>query len=358
MSEEKKVYVSKIPFKLYEAKGDLTKKWFIYYKAGKKRIRKYGDINKFHTVQARRREAKKLIKQLKSQLNRSVSVLEEKFWKYIHENELQWSFKTHQQYKTMTEIFLDHLGGRDLSQPIVDNFLLNLKRSKHPSTYNRYLGFLRRVFTLNGYDHLLEDYKNLKSIASPDRYYQEYQKKQLIEHISKVDEDLLLFIQFIYYCFIRPNELRHLRVQDIYFAERQIRVPQTVRMGEGSSRVSKNKKTEFIIIPDVFYPTILHLQKRQAKQFIFPSPLDGSKPIGRSSMYRKHKKILDHLGYGEGYTLYSWKHTGAVAAAKAGISVKELQLQLRHHSLDETDKYLRQMGVKDLSRLAKRFPQL
>jgi len=45
-----------------------------------------------------------------------------------------------------------------------------------------------------------------------------------------------------------------------------------------------------------------------------------------------------------------------VMAIKAGIGVKQLQIQLRHHSLDETDKYLRQMGVRDVGNLRSDFP--
>ena len=54
--------------------------------------------------------------------------------------------------------------------------------------------------------------------------------------------------------------------------------------------------------------------------------------------------------------LYSWKHTGAVMAVKAGIHIKQLQIQLRHHSLDQVDQYLRDLGVSDLSDLARSFP--
>ena len=64
-------------------------------------------------------------------------------------------------------------------------------------------------------------------------------------------------------------------------------------------------------------------------------------------MTNRHCAILKLLNFGKGYQMYSWKHTGAVAAVKAGIGVKELQIQLRHHSLDETDKY-EEYKVKDL----------
>lgn len=71
-----------------------------------------------------------------------------------------------------------------------------------------------------------------------------------------------------------------------------------------------------------------------------------------------HRAILRELGYGPKYQLYSWKHTGAIRAVKSGISVRELQIQLRHHSLDQVQEYLRQMGADDLEKLNKRYPGL
>jgi hypothetical protein len=47
-----------------------------------------------------------------------------------------------------------------------------------------------------------------------------------------------------------------------------------------------------------------------------------------------------------------------VTLAKAGASLKEIQLQMRHHSVEQTDQYLRQMGVKDLGRLKSNFPTI
>jgi len=171
----------------------------------------------------------------------------------------------------------------------------------------------------------------------------------LLSRIDEVNASLALFVRFMYYCFIRPKELRCLKVGDVLLEEGEIRVP---------SSASKNSKTQFIVIPDHFLPDLEFLYERPPGSYIFPSPRDPSKPLSKNVMYERHKIILNELNFGDGYTLYSWKHTGAVAAAKAGISVKELQLQLRHHSLDETDKYLRQMGVKDLANLKVTFPKI
>ena len=63
-------------------------------------------------------------------------------------------------------------------------------------------------------------------------------------------------------------------------------------------------------------------------------------------MYERHKKILKELDlWGKDYTLYSWKHTGVVSAYKARIDIKSIQLQCRHYSLEQTDIYLKSLGL-------------
>jgi hypothetical protein len=43
---------------------------------------------------------------------------------------------------------------------------------------------------------------------------------------------------------------------------------------------------------------------------------------------------------------------------KAGIGLKDLQMQMRHHSLDQLNEYLREMGVLESVTLKKNFPAL
>jgi len=48
---------------------------------------------------------------------------------------------------------------------------------------------------------------------------------------------------------------------------------------------------------------------------------------------------------GSDYTLYSWKHSGVVAAYNAGVDIKTIQSQCRHQSLEQTDIYLKSLGL-------------
>lgn len=50
----------------------------------------------------------------------------------------------------------------------------------------------------------------------------------LTAYMRRNDPQLWLFCQMEYYCAIRPNELRQLRIQDIDFTRRLIRVPCTI----------------------------------------------------------------------------------------------------------------------------------
>ena len=345
MPGEKKVFPT---YKVYSP-DDLSRKWFVYWYEGRQRRRKYGSINQHTTRPDRQKAADALIEELKATHRRRISKAEEAIRQYIAQNASRWRKSTLEHYQGKANLFFDYLGGRELTAETLCDFLQHIQDSRHPTTYNKYVVTLKKLLVEAGYGYLTAGIKNLRASSTPARYFQRHQASRLLAAIDEQDSELGLFVRFLYYCFIRPRELCSLRVGDILLEEGEIRVP---------GKASKNAKTQFVVIPEAFQPWLVQLYDRSPGEYLFPSAADRSKRIGKNTMYRRHKKILDALGFGEGYTLYSWKHTGAVAAAKAGISIKELQIQLRHHSLDETDKYLRQMGVKDLSKLKSNFPAL
>lgn len=343
MQGEKKVFPS---YKLYSP-ADLGKRWFVYWYEGTKRKKRYGNINTFDTEQGRREAAAQLIAQLKADQVRRRTKTEEALRDFLQANRQRWRPATFEQYESIVNVLADWLAGRELTPERLDEFLHQVLAQRHPTTYNKYLAILPRLFRGAGLGFSLAGAQKARAVSTPARYFQRHQAKLLLRRIDDADPELGLFVRFLYYCFIRPKELRMLRAGDVLLEEGEIRVP---------GDASKNTRTQFVAIPDAFRPSLEGLYELEPGVLLFPSPLDASKALSKNSMYRRHKAFLDALNFGPGYTLYSWKHTGAVAAAKAGISIKELQMQLRHHSLDETDKYLRQMGVKDMSRLREGFP--
>jgi len=328
MGSEKKVFPE---FKIC-GPADMSADWYVewYGPTGKRHKRRTG-INQHKTPAARRAAAEALIEQIKAELVPDQSPYEA--------------------YRGKIDDLFDYLRGHPPTVSLVEAYFREKRRQLHPTTYNKYLEQIGKVFRMIDLPgDLLAGLEPLRAKSVPDRYYQKQQKLRLKRLISQEDPQLWLFIQFIYYTFIRPNsELRRLQVMHLMIDEGKIFIP---------GMISKNRDSEYVAIPPVFLPTVrAEYEYSAAADYLFPSRVVDDAPVSYNNMYARHRKYLKQLRFPNGYTLYSWKHTGAVAAIQAGVSVKDLQLQMRHKSLDQTDQYLRQMGVQQMSSI-ERFPEL
>lgn len=104
---------------------------------------------------------------------------------------------------------------------------------------------------------------------------------------------------------------------------------------------------------------ILYLQNMPKNFYVFGYDLmPGDKPVGKNyymNLFRLFKKAHD---IPKEYSIYSFKHTGAIMAVNAGVPVKDIQMQMRHHSLDITDKYLSQMMAVDSDAIRNKMPDI
>lgn len=66
-------------------------------------------------------------------------------------------------------------------------------------------------------------------------------------------------------------------------------------------------------------------------------------------MTERFRKLIKSLKLGTDYTLYSWKHSG--------VDIKSIQNQCRHHSLEQTDIYLKSLGL-GVSQAINQIPDL
>lgn len=328
---------------------DLSKKWFVYWYLHGKRHRKYGSINSFDSYEGRMNAARELIVVLKADFPNCDAPIAECINEWLKDKRPFWKKKTIETYQSVINSFLHFIGNREADKEAVQDFFRDLGRCRSGTTYNNYRIILNNTFNGINQKDFMEDIHPVKAVKSPARYFQPHQVDMLKEYIPKQQPELWLFVQFLFYCFIRPRELRQLKAGDVFFDEAKIMI---------RSKISKNNRTQYIGIPDAFLPELLPLKKLRPNDFIFPSARSESKPIGINTMGSRHRVILDELGFSKEYKLYSWKHTGAVMAVQAGVTVKELQMQLRHHSLDQVNEYLRQMGVANMSTLRSLFPQL
>ena len=325
---------------------DLSKDAFIHWtdNVGKRHRRKSG-INRFHTIEERRAAALALVKKLRAEYLSVLPITESMLaWVELHKG--RWKRKTYETVKSRIQVFCSWLDGREISNPLMRLYFAEFASRRHGRTHNEHLHTFKRLFKWLGMPDVMDEIEMQKAISTPAKYFQQHQIAQIKKRLLEKDPSLWLACEMLYYCFIRPGEMRLLKVSDIHFDENKICV---------RSAISKNKKTQFVTIPVAFRTSVDALKYRSPNEFVF-FRTDCTKPLSVNNLLNRFRRVLTALGFGTEYKLYSWKHTGAVACVRAGASLEELQIQLRHHSLEEVDKYIRQLGVNDLRDLEGRFP--
>jgi integrase len=352
-------------FLLRDQGHDLTKTWFVHFKHPKtgKWLKAYDGINAADTVEGRVAAAGVLIEKLKLRYPPppANAIQRAQLYQALEERRPELREKSWGNFETKLNLLFAYLGEREVTPQSVQEFLREYQKDRKPATVHEARRSLKFLFERCGMGHFLKGFEVKKGKSEPARYFQDHQAQQLKDNLERHDPELWLHCQFIYYCFVRPRaELRFLKVEDIYFDEQKLLIRSDFFQKGKKGHLppgSKNHKTEFVAIPDAFLPALEHLKALPPSSYVFHAPKDIYKPIGRNTLGLRFSTVLKLLGFSSEYKLYSWKHTGAVACVKAGISLKELQIQLRHHSLDMVDRYLRQLGVADLVKLRTQFPK-
>jgi len=164
--------------------------------------------------------------------------------------------------------------------------------------------------------------------------------KKIKECVLKENPPLWKLLQVIYYTYLRPAEIGRLKIENILLDQAKIYVPATI---------SKNKKDAYIEIPRPLLSVFENLNKHPKNYYVFGKNAEPSDiQLGKNWMGRMHSEILKKIKLVEkGKTLYSWKHTGVVEAYKNGVDIKAIQMQCRHHSISQTDTYLKSLGFVD-----------
>ena len=242
---------------------------------------------------------------------------------------------------------------RKLSRDHILSFLAWMKsdRSISNKTYNNYrIDFSIAInFIIDNCEGILktnpaEKIKKLPTVATKHAAYSDEQVKAIVDKCTEMKLPvMLLFIRFIYYTMSRPStEIRLLKIENIDLFKRRIFF---------AAANDKNKTDNYVGISDRFAAIIAEsgLLNYPAHFYIFGmhGPSEG-KPVGYATLQRWHAHVLAALGYhllGKKYSLYSYKHSGAVSFYYQTKDIKLLQAQCRHRNLDQTNNYLRDLGA-------------
>lgn len=180
---------------------------------------------------------------------------------------------------------------------------------------------------------LIETDSNINATYTPEH------QKILEDYLKEYDPILYLFTRFVYYAFIRPKELRQLTGTHLNLSKNTITI---------TGAIAKNRRTEQIPIHPILRKNIGVEVLELPNKYLFGKNMCwlNNTPCSVNYVYERHKKALEACELTNlGYTLYSWKHTGVWRAVEAGVNIRRLQGLLRHKSLEETDSYLKSIGI-------------
>ncbi|MCU0439147.1 MAG: tyrosine-type recombinase/integrase [Raineya sp.] len=265
------------------------------------------------------------------------------------------------------------------------NYLISLKRflefaklekltiqelhKKHIIAYLDYLKSERKVANITRNNHLswlkavlnnlqirefitenpAKGIQNLKEEETKSTAFEKEHIKLLANALKEESTETYIFCMFVFYTFIRPIELRRLQVSQVNLTTNKIQI-------FGSQ--SKNKKTEFVMIPEPLKEILTEYKflERSKDDFLFSDHKDlGYSKNKYSTLFAKISKKLQMP---KAYTLYCWKHTGVVEYYLAGCGLKFIQMQCRHASLDETNKYLKSLGLFENEEILRNAPRI
>ena len=233
------------------------------------------------------------------------------------------------------------------------DYLIDIRANSN-RTVNNIISYLRSLLNKANRRNNLEDnvfakIPKLKISIGRNVAFSPQEKTAIIEKVKQEDQELYLYICFMYYCMFRKEEVRFLKVSDISADSIYI-----------NELISKNTKGEFVTIPNHFNKILDELKVREKPKdsFVFHKTGYPKTPRANNYFYNKHIKVLQSLNVNPQSTMHSWRHTSAVDAHNANIPVGFIQNQLRHKSLETTVIYLKSLGLSISKEIKHNFPEL
>ena len=361
--KKKKFFLQNKGYTLYSNNGCTSKRWYFLYYLNQAGVlfpyKLYGGINRYSNADERFYAAKRLLNTLdvsNPKIEFDIEDLQNIFDVALKKRIPYLRKKSIATYQSKINDFLDFCRRnridklRKIDKKIATKYLQELLQ-KNNTTVNSYIITFKRLFKDFVKENKIrfnpfEEIKKLPENRKGKMYFNTNQIEVLKSEIIKQNRILWFACQLQYYCFIRPNEIRFLKIEHINTVDGTIKI---------DASFSKNKKTQVVVIPNCFLSDFIALSNKNENDYLIQI---NNEQLKRDYLSKEHKKILAKLGFSNRYSFYSWKHTGAYMAVKGGIKLKDLQLQLRHHSLDQVNEYLREMGVLDCDDLKNKYPAL
>lgn len=154
------------------------------------------------------------------------------------------------------------------------------------------------------------------------------------EHLTNTDQrGFLLVCMLIYSGFIRPKEIRELRIKDIHLKDHCIIVPPEVSKNHCSRVVGLTPEIESLILS-------LHMDVLPLNYYICGKDLGpNAEPAPAASYSKAWLNVRRELNLPETMQLYSLKDTGITTMLENGVPAIDVMKQAGHHDLSMTTRY-------------------
>lgn len=224
-----------------------------------------------------------------------------RFEKYLEENGFLFRFIT----SVDKAVVLNYL-----------NMVLDTSSARNRNNTRTDISTLFQVFEDNDVipSNFISKLKVLKAPPKRNKSYSETKLDRIYSFLQETDPNLLLFIKFVSYNFLRPIEVCRLRVEDINLREKKLTVK------------AKNKLVKEKIIPNILIDELSFLSKYEGKHFLFtpkgePSNWEATDDNRRDYFTKKFKEVKDlftkktkegdkdYFELNSEYGIYSFRHT-------------------------------------------------
>ena len=213
-----------------------------------------------------------------------------------------------------------------------------MDRNSSPRTYNNHLSFLTRFCKFLLSRGILNENPAagilpMKLLSKERAILPEEIKLRINKELSTYNNAFQVVCMATYYCFIRNTELGKLLVNMVNLDENYIFL---------SKNISKNKKDEFVTIPEKYKEILTkHIGNAPGNYFLFSKNdfMPGPEKMPIRKIDNHWDKIRLDLKLPSKYKFYSYKDTGITDLLNSGVAAIKVRDQARHYDIKITEIY-------------------